>query len=145
MSEKRRYLRGRNETGVVAFYAGLVAAVVVAAFADGLIQMGALAVIGLFVVYFLVGDVVLAVSDERVTKKYPHDNRNSDVGRRVRVLEDFVAEAKTSRGSVLLAGETWKARSRDRTLHKAGDTLQVVDVEGLVLVVAPPDRKETDG
>lgn len=145
MSEKRRHLRGRNETGVVAFYAGIVAAVVVAAFADGLIQMAALSAIGLLVVYFLVGDFFLAVSDERVTKKYPHDNRNSDVGRRVRVLEDFAADSKTSRGSVSLAGETWKARSRDRALHKAGDTLVVVDVEGLVLVVAPPEREEPNG
>jgi membrane protein implicated in regulation of membrane protease activity len=139
MDEKRRHLPGRNETGVIGFYLGLLAAVVVAVLADGLVRAGAAAVIGLFILYFLLGDFFLAVSDERVAKKHPHDNRNSDVGRRVRVLEDFVADNRSSRGSVLLAGETWKARSRDSALYKAGETLVVVRVEGLVLVVAPPD------
>lgn len=146
MNEKRRHLPGRNEIGIIAFYAGLLAALVVAMLADGLIRTGALAVIGLFVACFLLGDFFLAVSDERVAKKYPHYNRNSDLGRRVRVLEDFVADnSKSSRGNVSLAGETWKARSRDSALYKAGDTLVVVNVEGLVLVVAPPDADGSRG
>ena len=141
MNEKRRNLPGRSETGVIAFCFGLVAAVVIVLFADGLIRIFALAVLGLFAAYFLVGDFFLAITDERITKKFPHDNRNSDVGRAVRVLEDFVADSRTSKGSVSLAGETWKARSPDSILHKAGDNLVVVDVEGLVLIVAAPKRE----
>ncbi|HEX2139910.1 MAG TPA: NfeD family protein [Woeseiaceae bacterium] len=135
MSGKRTSSQGRSETGVIAFYAGLVAAVVFALLADGLFRIVALSVLGLFVLHFLIGDVLLAVSDERATKRNPHDNRVSDVGRKVRVIEDFVSASTGSRGRVSLAGETWKARSRDGTLHRAGDELVVADVEGLVLIV----------
>lgn len=135
MSGKRTSLQGRSEAGVIAFCLGLLAAVVVALLADGLVRIVALSVLGLFVLHFLVGDVLLAVFDERATKRNPHDNRISDVGRTVRVIENFVGDRAGSRGKVVLAGETWKARSRDGTLHRAGDELVVADVESLVLVV----------
>jgi membrane protein implicated in regulation of membrane protease activity len=135
VSGKRTSLQGRSEAGVIAFYLGLAAAVIVALLADGLIRIIGLSVLGLFVLHFLVGDVLLAVSDERATKRNPHDNRISDVGRKVRVIEDFTSDSTGSRGRVLLAGETWKARSRDGMLHRSGDELVVTAVEGLVLVV----------
>ena len=135
MSGKRTSLQGRSEAGVLAFYVGIAAAVVVALLADGLFRIIGLSVLGLFVLHFLIGDVLLAISDERATKRNPHDNRISDVGRKVRVIEDFTGDSTGSRGRVLLAGETWKARSRDGRLHRSGDELVVADVEGLVLVV----------
>jgi membrane protein implicated in regulation of membrane protease activity len=135
VSGKRTSLQGRSEAGVIAFYLGLAAAVVVALLADGLFRVIGLSVLGLFVLHVLVGDVLLAVSDERATKRNPHDNRISDVGRKVRVIEDFTGDSAGSRGRVLLAGETWKARSRDGMLYRSGDELVVADVEGLVLVV----------
>jgi membrane protein implicated in regulation of membrane protease activity len=135
VSGKRSSLQGRSEAGIIAFYLGLVAAVVVALLADGVVRIIALSVLGLFALHFLFGDVLLAVADERATKRNPHDNRISDVGRKVRVIEDFVGGPAGSRGKVILAGETWEARSRDGTLHTQGAELVVIDVKGLVLEV----------
>ncbi|HET6628752.1 MAG TPA: NfeD family protein [Woeseiaceae bacterium] len=135
MSGKRISLRGRSEAGIIAFYLGIAAAAAVALLADGVIRIIALSVLGVFALYFLFGDVLLAVSDERATKRNPHDNRISDVGRKVSVIEDFVGGPAGSRGKVRLAGETWEARSRDGKLHRQGDALVVTDVQGLVLEV----------
>lgn len=137
MSGKRTSLQGRSEAGIIAFYLGLAAAAVVALLADGVVRIIALSVLGLFVAHFLFGDVLLAVADERAAKRNPHDNRISDVGRKVRVTEDFVVGHAGSRGKVLLAGETWEARSRDGTLHRQDEELVVTDVKGLVLEVEP--------
>lgn len=135
MSGKRSGLQGRSEAAVIAFYVGIAAAIGVALLADGLARIVALSVLGLFALNLLIGDVLLAMSDERATKRNPHDNRISDVGRKATVVEDFVAGPAGSYGRVALAGETWKARSPDGTLHRAGDELVVAGVEGLVLVV----------
>lgn len=135
MSGKRSGLQGRSEAAVIAFYVGIAAAIAVALLADGLVRTVALSVLGVFALHFLVADVLLAMSDERATKRNPHDNRISDVGRKATVVEDFTSGSAGSHGRVALAGETWKARSPDGTLHRAGDELVVVDVEGLVLIV----------
>lgn len=138
MNAKRTSLQGRSEAGVIAFFLGLVAAALVALFADGLIRLVALGVLGVFALHFLFGDLLMALSDERATKRNPHDNRISDVGRKVRVVEDFVPGPAGSRGKVVLAGETWKARSRDGALHREGNELVVTGVNGLVLDVEQP-------
>lgn len=127
----------RSELGVIVFYLGVLLAIVVALLAEGLFRVTALAVLGLFGLYFLVGDFFLAIADERATKRFPHDNYHSDVGRTVKVLDDFVLESGTGRGKVLLAGECWKARTADGKVYKAGAELKILRVEGLVLVVAP--------
>lgn len=141
MMEKRSNVQGRSELGVIAFYMGAAAALVVALLSDGTVRTVALVVLALLVVYFLVGDFFLAMSDERAIRRNPHDHRVSDVGRRVRVIEDFTRRNGYSSGRVSMSGETWKARSRDRTLHKAGEELVVVNVDRLVLVVAPKRRE----
>ncbi len=143
MSGKRTSLQGRSEAGVIVFFLGLAAAVVVALLADGLFRVIALAALGLFALHFLFGDLLLALSDERANRQSPHDNRISDVGRKVRVVEDFVRDPAGSRGRVMLAGETWQARSRDGTLYRQGEELVVADVRGLVLdVERPPGSTE---
>lgn len=141
MSGKRNGLQGRSEAALIAFYLGLAAAAVVALLADGVVRIVALSVLGVFALHFLFGDVLLAVADERATKRNPHDNRISDVGRKVRVTDDFVGGPAGSRGKVLLAGETWEARSRDGTLHRQGEELVVTDVKGLVLEVEQANSK----
>ena len=138
MSGKRTSLQGRSEAGVIAFFLGLAGAVVLALLADGLVRLLALAALAVFALQFLFGDLLLAISDERAVRRNPHDNRISDVGRKVTVSEDFIGEPAGSRGKVVLAGETWKAVSRDGTLHRQGEELVVVDVKGLVLEVACP-------
>lgn len=143
MSGKRTSLKGRSEAGIIVFYLGLAAAVIVALLSDGLVRIIALSVLGLFALHFLFGNALLAVSDERATKRNPHDNRISDVGRKVRVIEDFVDGPAGSRGKVVLAGETWKARSRDGTLYRRGEELVVTDVQGLVLEVEGRPAGET--
>lgn len=140
MLEKRGNLRGRSELGVIAFYVAASAALVLALLFDGAVRITALVALALLVVYFLVGDFFLALSDERAARRNPHDHRLSDVGRRVRVLEDFRRHHGRSRGKVSMSGETWEARARDGVLHKSGEELVVVDVERLVLVVAPKRR-----
>ncbi len=135
MSAKRTSLPGRSEAGVIAFYLGLVAAAIVALFADGLVRLVALGALGVFALHFLFGDLLMALSDERAAKRNPHDNRISDVGRTARVVEDFVPDPAGSRGKVVLNGETWNARSRDGVLYREGEHLVVTDVRGLVLVV----------
>lgn len=121
---------------MIAFFAGLAGAAVVALLADGVVRLVALAALGLFALHFLFGDLLLALSDERAVKRNPHDNRISDVGRKVTVVEDFVADRTGSRGKVMLAGETWKAVAHGGTLHRQGEELVVVGVKGLVLEVA---------
>lgn len=138
MREKRTSPQGRSEAGVIAFCLGLAAAAVVALLADGLVRLVALGMLGAFALHFLFGDLLMALSDERAARRNPHDNRVSDVGRKVRVVEDFVPARAGSRGKVVLAGETWKARSRHRVLHRAGEELVVTGVEGLVLDVERP-------
>lgn len=145
MFRKIPKLPARSEIGVIVFYLGILAAVVVALLADDLVAFIALLVLGLFAVYFVLGDLFLALSDERASKQYPHDNYNSDVGRTVKVLDDFVLESGKGKGKVLLSGETWKARTIDGKLYKTGTELVVVSVEGLVLVVAPSDKATTEG
>lgn len=145
MFESSPKLPARSEVGVIAFYLGMLAAIVVAVITDGLIRIVALVVLALFGVYLLLGDFFLALSDERATVKYPHASRNSDVGRKVKVLDGFVAYARTSTGKVLLSGETWKARSTDGVLYEPGTELVVLKVEGLVLVVARPDDMTVPG
>lgn len=137
MLEKRSKPQGRSELGVIAFYLGAATALVIALLSDGTLRMAALIILVLLVLYFLVGDFLLAMSDERAARRNPHDHRVSDVGRRVRVIEDFTRQHGRSSGKVSMSGETWKARSRDGTLHKTGEELVVVDLERLVLVVAP--------
>lgn len=138
MSGKRTSLQGRSEAGVIAFFLGLAGAVVLAVLADGVVRLVALAALGGFALHFLFGDLLLAISDERAVRRNPHDNRISDVGRKVTVIEDFVGDPAGSRGKVVLAGETWKAVSRGGDPHRRGQELVVVDVKGLVLEVAPP-------
>ncbi len=146
MSGKPTGPGGRSEAGVIAFFLGVVAAAAVALFADGAIRIVALVVLGVLALHFLFGDVLLAVSDERASRRNPHDNRISDVGSKVRVIEDFVGGPSGSSGKVSLAGETWKARSPDGTLHRQGDELIVTDVKGLVLEVeAWPARDRNAG
>ena len=138
MRGKRTSPQGRSEAGVIAFYLGLVAAAVVALLADGLVRLVALGTLGVFVLQFLVGDLLMALSDERAAKRNPHDNRVSDVGRKVRVVVDFVPVRDGSQGKVALSGETWIARARDGSLYRAGEEVVVTDVQGLVLEVAQP-------
>ena len=138
MSGKRGSLQGRSEAGVIAFFLGLAGAVVLALLADGVVRLVALVALGAFALHFLFGDLLLALADERAVRRNPHDNRISDVGRKVTVIEDFVGDPAGSRGKVVLAGETWKAVSRGGTLPRQGDELVVVDVKGLVLEVATP-------
>lgn len=138
MSGRRSGLHGRSEAGVIAFFLGLAGAVVVALLADGVVRLVALAVLGVFALHLLFGDLLLALSDERAVRRNPHDTRISDVGRKVTVIEDFVGDPGGSRGKVVLAGETWKAVSRGGTLHREGEELVVRDVKGLVLEVAHP-------
>src|SRR5690606_17765735 len=132
---------GRSELGVVA--GGLVTAAVllVALLADGTPRVAALVALAVLVLWFVAGDFLLALADERAAARNPHDNRVSDVGRRVRVLEDFAGAPGGSRGKVSLGGETWNARAPAGTLHKAGEELVVVAVERLTLVVAPAGRQ----
>lgn len=141
MLEKRNNLQGRSELGVIAFYIAAAAALVLALLAEGGLRMAALVVLALFVVCFLVGDFFLAMSDERAARRNPHDTRVSDVGRRVVVVENFTHRHGGSSGRVSLSGETWKARSRDGTLHKAGEELVVVGIDRLVLIVATGRRE----
>lgn len=139
MTERPTNLRGRSEAGVIAFYFGVLAAVLVALLTHGPVRIVALGTLALFGVYFLVGDFLLALSDERAARENPHDNRISDVGRTVRVTDDFVADSSGCCGKVSLAGETWAARSRDGAPYKVGDRPVVVGVESLVLIVASPE------
>lgn len=44
------------------------------------------------------------------------------------------------RGLVEVQGERWQARSQDGSLIRAGTRVQVVDAQGLLLVVVPVDR-----
>lgn len=141
MSEKRGRLHGRSELGVIAGWLATAAILVVALLSEGSLRLGAFAVLALLVLYFLVGDFFLALADERAALRNPHDNRVSDVGRRVRVVEDFTQGEGGSRGKVMLAGETWKARSPDGALHQRGEELVVVAIERLVLVVARAERR----
>ena len=146
MSGKRTSLPGRSEAGVIGFFLGLAAAVVLALLADGMVRLVALAALGALALHFLFGDLLLAISDERAVKRNPHDNRISDVGRKVTVIEDFVGDPAGSRGKVVLAGETWKALSRGGALYRQGEELVVVDVKGLVLEVAhPPTNRSRCG
>lgn len=137
MAEERHRLRGRSELGVVAGWLVTAATLAVALFADGALRIAAFVVLALLVAWLLVGDVFLALADERAARRNPHANRASDVGRPVRVVEKVTG----SGGKVSLAGETWKARSRDGTLHEVGEELVVVAIERLVLIVAPRSRR----
>lgn len=141
MPGKGRRLHGRSELAVVG--AGLVtaAAGVAALLSDGALRIASLVALGVLVLYFVCGDVVLAISDERETLRNPHGNRASDMGRPVRVIEDFTSRNGASMGKVSLGGETWNARSSGGTLHAAGEELVVVGIDGLVLVVAPRDGR----
>jgi membrane-bound serine protease (ClpP class) len=141
VSGKRASLQGRSEAGVIAFFLGLAGAVVVALLADGVVRLVALAALGVFGLHLLFGDLLLALSDERAVKRNPHDNRVSDVGRKVTVIEDFVGDPRGSRGKVVLAGETWKAVSRDGRRYRKGEELVVTDVKGLVLEVEHPSAR----
>jgi membrane-bound serine protease (ClpP class) len=141
VSGKRASLQGRSEAGVIAFFLGLAGAVIVALLADGVVRLVALAALGVFALHFLFGDLLLALSDERAVKRNPHDNRVSDVGRKVTVIEDFVGQPGGSRGKVVLAGETWKAVSRDGRRYREGEELVVTDVKGLVLEVEHPSAR----
>lgn len=144
MSGRRTSLQGRSEAGVIAFFLGLAGAAVLALLADGVVRFVALAALGAFALQFLFGDLLLAISDERAVRRNPHDNRISDVGRKVTVIEDFVGDPGRSRGKVVLAGETWKAVSRDAMLHRQGEELVVIDVKGLILEVAHPQVAADD-
>lgn len=133
MAEERHRLRGRSELGVVAGWLVTAATLAVALLSDGALRVAALAVLALLVAWFLVGDFFLALADERAARRNPDANRASDVGRIVRVVEQVTG----SGGKVSLAGEAWNARSRDGTLHEAGEELVVVAIDRLVLIVAP--------
>lgn len=141
LSRKDPKSSARSELGVVLFYLGVLLALVVALLAEGLFRLIALAALGVFGLYFLLGDFFLAISDERASKRFPHDNYHSDVGRTVKVLDDFVLESGTGKGKVLLAGECWNARAADGKLYKAGAKLKVLRVEGLELVVTPSELR----
>jgi membrane protein implicated in regulation of membrane protease activity len=141
MAERRSKLQGRSELGVVAGWLATAAALLVALLSEGTLRLAAFAALGVLVLWFLAGDFFLALADERAAARNPHDNRVSDVGRRVRVVEDFSDGPGGSLGKVSLAGEIWKARSVDGGRYKAGDELVVVAVERLVLVVAPAGRQ----
>lgn len=136
MLQNRGNPPGRSERAVLALFIAVAALLVLALLAEGGVRLGAIVALALVVAWLLVGDFLLALSDERAVRRNPHDNRVSDVGRTVRVLEDFTRRSGGSSGKVSLAGETWKARSRDGTLHRAGEELVVIEIERLVLVVA---------
>jgi membrane protein implicated in regulation of membrane protease activity len=141
MNEPRGKLPGRSELGVIAGWLATATVLLVALLSDGAPRIAALVALALLVVCFLVGDFFLALADERASLRNPHDTRVSDIGRPVRVVEDFTRVPAGSAGRVSLAGETWNARSRDGTLYKAGEELVVVAIERLVLVVAPRERR----
>lgn len=63
-------------------------------------------------------------------------NADAIVGKRVKVLQ---AVSENSDGVVLLTGEHWKARSISGELA-AGSEAQVVQLDGLCLVVIPLER-----
>lgn len=137
MAEERHRLRGRSELGVIAGWLVTAATLAVALLSAGALRIAAFAVLGLLVAWMLVGDFFLALADERAARRNPHANRASDVGRIVRVVDKVTG----SDGKVSLGGETWSARSRDGTVHEAGEELVVVDIRRLVLIVAPRSRR----
>ena len=141
LARMKKSLPGRSELGVIAGWLAMATVLLVALLTDGAPRVAALLALALLVLFFLAGDFLLALADERASLENPHGSRVSDVGRRVRVVEDFVRAGDVSAGRVSLAGETWKARSRKGTLHRTGEELVVVAVERLVLVVAPRESQ----
>lgn len=99
---------------------------------------GLSAQLGVFALVSLLEAPLLARWAHRRRARRLATNAEAIVGRRVKVLQP-VGESQD--GVVLLTGEHWKARSLAGSIE-AGAEAQVVQREGLCLLIVPLDRSQ---
>jgi len=104
-------------------------------YAGGILRIGWPALLGLVALINLAGDVAFAVKNERSLKRGSANLCNDVVGSRAVAEDSFTRAGQRYEGTVILAGERWRAVS-DRQVA-AGERLGVTGRRGLVLDVVP--------
>lgn len=111
----------------------LASLLLVALYFGGMLAMPWPALLMLVLLINLAGDVVYAIRSERRVREGRTRLCNDPVGQRVVAEADFACGGSTCRGTVLLAGERWRAVCGRRVA--GGETLAVTGRRGLTLVV----------
>jgi membrane-bound ClpP family serine protease len=90
----------------------------------------------LIAVVWIVKDTVLFffVRSAYEMKKHTHDSRTQGA-------TGVTIEALDLLGYVEVNGELWQAKSEDKSIIPAGEKIEVVDHQGLLLVVRPFQRR----
>lgn len=121
------------------FAIGALAAIIASALGAG---------IYLQITVFLVVSLVMVIFTRPIAVKYINSSRTrtnyeADIGKVVRITEDI--SNIEQKGSAVLDGQEWTARSADETeMIKEGELARVVAIKGVKLIVKRIDENEAN-